>query len=334
MALSTKQKIHKSARKLVRKFRKSRESTRQPGQPRMLKKQQYKSFRLHRKIRPYQPPLPKARKLFRQSLALLRSRWRVFAGIAVIYLVLLMILVKGFTSTLDIQGTKSVLDQFYLGFSGKALTAAALFGSLASSSGSGPSPTASVYQTFIIVMTILATVWVVRQQRSQEKIRVRDAYYQGMYPLVPFILITVVMGFQLIPLGIGGWLYTATINGGIAVTAIEKVLWILMIILLSLLSLYMLISSLFALYIVTLPNMTPMRALRSARQLTLHRRWTIIRKIMYLTFMLVLLAALTMLPFILWLPQIAEWVFFSISSLGLLIPVAYLYTLYRELLNE
>lgn len=80
--------------------------------------------------------------------------------------------------------------------------------------------------------------------------------------------------------------------------------------------------------------MTPVRALRSARQLTLHRRWTIIRKILYMIAAISVLIAVIMLPFLLWLPRIAEWVFFAVSPIGLLIPVAYLYNLYRELLNE
>ena len=266
---------------------------------------------------------------------MLRDRWRVYLGIALVYIILLLIFVKGFASTLDIEETKGILEKFYFGFSGKALTAAAVFGSLIGSSmGAEGSVGASTYQTFIVILIILASIWAVRQQHTGAKFKVRDAFYRGMYPLVPFILVSMVIGLQMIPLGIGGWLYTATITTGLAVTVIEKALWIILVALLVLLSLYMVTSSVFALYIVTLPDMTPMRALRSARKLTLHRRWAIVSRIVFITLVLVILAMIIMAPFILWLPQIAEWVFFSISVFGLLIPVIFLYNLYRELLNE
>jgi DNA-binding helix-hairpin-helix protein with protein kinase domain len=104
--------------------------------------------------------------------------------------------------------------------------------------------------------------------------------------------------------------------------------------LLVLLSLYMVSSSLFALYIVALPDMTPMRALRSARQLALHRRWTILRKILFLPFSLLLLSGLIMLPFIVLVPAIAAWVFLILSLFGWIVALTYMYLLYRELLNE
>jgi hypothetical protein len=96
----------------------------------------------------------------------------------------------------------------------------------------------------------------------------------------------------------------------------------------------MLASSLFALYIVTLPGMTPIRALRSARGLVRYRRWTVIRKILWLPLLLLLVAAVIMLPIIIWLTAVAQWVFFILSMFALLAVHSYMYALYRELLNE
>ena len=70
---------------------------------------------------------------------------------------------------------------------------------------------------------------------------------------------------------------------------------------LALLSLYMICSSLFALYIVTLPNVTPMKALRSARQLVLHRRFLVLRKILFMPLALLVLGAIIMIPLIIFL---------------------------------
>ena len=88
-----------------------------------------------------------------------------------------------------------------------------------------------------------------------------------MYPLIPFILVLLVCCLQLLPLIIGSSLYSLVVSNGIAVQPIEKFVWALLFASLALLSLYMITSSLFALYISTLPDMTPMKALRSAREL-------------------------------------------------------------------
>jgi hypothetical protein len=155
-----------------------------------------------------------------------------------------------------------------------------------------------------------------------------------MYPVVPFVLVLLIVGLQLIPAGIGGWIYSSVILGGLAVSAIEKVLWLSLVLLLIVLSLYMITSSIFALCIVTLPEMTPIRALRSARGLVLHRRWVVARKCVAMLVVLLLLGAVIMTPFLLWWTTVAEAVFVIITSLGVIIPVVYLHSLYIELLNE
>ncbi|HVI60648.1 MAG TPA: hypothetical protein VM535_00655, partial [Candidatus Saccharimonadales bacterium] len=110
--------------------------------------------------------------------------------------------------------------------------------------------------------------------------------------------------------------------------------WGLLFGLLTLFSLYMISSSLFALYIVTLPDMTPRKALRSARELVRDRRWTVLRKILCLPVILFLGAALVMVPIIIWLTPLAQWVFFLLTMFALVAVNTYMYSLYRELLND
>ena len=96
----------------------------------------------------------------------------------------------------------------------------------------------------------------------------------------------------------------------------------------------MISSSIFALYIVTLPDMTPLKALRSARQLVRHRRWTVLRKILFLPILLIVVAAIVMLPIIIWTPPLAQWIFFVLTMFAIAAVHAYAYALYRELLDE
>lgn len=300
----------------------------------MLKKPTYRSFRLHPKITSPLASLPTIKSLFAETKRIISERPKQFAGLALVHLFLTMLLVRGFSFSLDIAGTKSVLDQLYVGGSGKALTVASLFGQLVNGSSETTNAGAGLYQSILSILLVLAIIWMIRQRGNTQTLRVRDAFYKGMYPVVPFVLVLLVVGLQLIPAGVGGWLYAATITGGLAVTTIEQVLWILLVLLLITLSLYMISSSIFALVIVTLPNMTPMRALRSARNLVLHRRWKVASKVFAMLGILFCAGLVVMIPFLLWLPQIAEPVFLVLSSFVVIVPVVYIYNLYLRLLDE
>lgn len=302
---------------------------------RMRKKPQYKSFRIHKKIKPFQKPLPSAFKLFKQSAVTLFSHKRLFIGIALVYALLTLVFVKGFSSNLDLSTLKDSVQTYYGGSSSNVVGIAALFGVLVSTGGvSAGTADAGAYQTIIIILTSLATIWALRQTHASKIVKTKDSFYKGLYPLAPFILVLIVIALQLLPLGVGGWLYNVAITGGIAITALERVLWILIVLLLFTLSLYMISSSIFALFIVALPDMQPVQSLRSARQLVLHRRWNVARKVVFLPIAMIIIAAVCMLPFLIWLPAAAEWVFFVLSAIGWIFAISYIYSLYRELLNE
>jgi hypothetical protein len=141
-----------------------------------------------------------------------------------------------------------------------------------------------------------------------------------------------VIGLQLLPLVFANFLYGVVFVGGLAVTALEQGLWGLLIGLLVLLTMYMITSSVFALYIVTLPNVRPMQALRSARDLVRYRRWVVMRKVLFLPVALLVASALLVVPIIIVSPALAEWVFFGLSMTGLAVAHSYFYHLYRELI--
>lgn len=94
----------------------------------------------------------------------------------------------------------------------------------------------------------------------------------------------------------------------------------------------MITASVFALYIATLPDMTPLRAYRSARQLVYGRRLLIWRKFLFLPAALLVLAAVIEVPFILFITPLAVWTFFIVGVVALPVVHGYLYSLYREML--
>lgn len=302
-------------------------------EPRRLKPSKYRTFKLRGRIK-RRVKLPNVWQLTRQSALTLWRHKKLFVGITLIYGLLNVLLAQGLSGGSDISTLKQVLNQAFTGHFAGLASGFSVFIVLVGSAGNNTSPTAGAYQFFLALIASLALIWALRQVLAGSNIRIRDAYYRGTYPLVPFVLVLAVVGLQLIPLLIGSSLYSLVTSNGIAVYFVEKFLWGLLYLLLALLSLYMISSSLFALYIVTLPDMTPMKALRSARQLVRYRRWVVLRKIICLPVILLVVAAIIMLPIIIWLTPLAQWVFFLLTMFSLAAVHSYMYTLYRELLNE
>ena len=286
----------------------------------------------HRQPTPAYMPLPKARKLFAAAVGQLWRHKKLFGGIVIAYGLLNLLLVRGLSGSSDLGQLKSALDSLTHGFGGKVTSSLASFAYLLASSGSGNTATSGVYQSILLIICSLAFIWALRQVLAGHTVRVRDSFYQGMYPLVPFMFTFLLLGVQLLPLVVGGSLYSTVISNGIAVHLWEKALWLVLFIGLGLWSLRMVTATAFAIYITTLPDMTPMRAYRSARQLVYGRRLYIWRKLIFLPIVLLLIAAAIELPLILFLTPLASWIFFVLSMLALPIVHGYLYNLYREML--
>jgi hypothetical protein len=301
-------------------------------QPRRVKRSSYKSFKPSKRIKHDDKPLLGSFKLFAKSIKLIKNNWRLFLVITLIYCFLSIILVRGVGGGLDLNNVKSSLKGGFTGQFSQLATGTVLFGYLLGSSGGSASPAAGTYQTILVILMSLIVIWALRQVVAEHQIKARDAFYNGTYPLVQFVLVLAVISLQLLPIAIGAWLYTAITRSGIATGGVEKSIWLLFFFLMALLSLYMISSSIFALYIVTLKDMTPMKALRSARALVLHRRFAVLRKVLFLPLAIIILGAVIMIPLILLLTPVAEWIFFALSMFVLVVVHSYMYSLYRELL--
>ncbi|MDB5164560.1 MAG: hypothetical protein JWL89_186 [Candidatus Saccharibacteria bacterium] len=329
----------KSGKTVTRRASAKTNTTTQPAvaaqaEPRRIRLGSYKSMRLQKRIK-HPILLPNVWLLTKSTARLLWGQKKLFIGITLVYGLLNLVLVQGLVAgTTDVASLKDQLNQVSNGHFSALGSSLSVFVVLVGSAGNKSDQTAGAYQLFLALIGSLAIIWALRQAVAGNVLRIRDAYYRGMYPLVPFILVLAVVGLQLLPLLIGSVVYSAAISGGLATIAAEKLAWGLFYGALALLSLYMVSSSLFALYIVTLPDMTPLKALRSARELVRYRRWTVLRKVLALPVVLLLIAAVVMLPIIILLTPLAQWVFFLLTMFALLGVHSYMYTLYRELLNE
>ncbi|HEY4964310.1 MAG TPA: hypothetical protein VIH90_06470 [Candidatus Saccharimonadales bacterium] len=262
----------------------------------------------------------------RSSLKVLWSNKKLFGGIMLIYGLAYILLARGLTNLPSSSSLSKGAGKLFSGLS----TFTLIVGGSASSS---TNPTGSTYQAFLIVAVSLVLIWTLRQVYSGNKVRIRDGYYKALYPFIPFVLILIFIGIELLPLIIGSTLYNAVVTQGIAVNAIEKLFAIAVLIGLIWLSLFFLSSSIFALYIVTLTDMTPVKALKSAKALVKDRRALIMRKILFLPLALFIVTSIVALPFILIYPPLAAWIIFLLTLVVIAATHSYLYSLYRELIK-
>lgn len=174
---------------------------------RRLKKPRYKSFRLEKRISYKAPPTPGTIAILKEALRTLKKHWRLIGGVAAIYAVLYMLLVSGIGGGIDFVTLKeeistSMGDLITDGTANSFTTVLGLVSVLVlnPAAGQAQNAAANFYQAILLVIYLLALIWTLRQLQSGKQFRIRDAYYRGMYPLVPFLLIIGVMAAQAVPL--------------------------------------------------------------------------------------------------------------------------------------
>lgn len=317
--------------------RKSKSIVKQPkvldSTTKLRKKPQYKSFRLHKRIKHPAPKIPNWWQLTKKSLALMSANKKPLIWFFVVYGLLTLLLVRGFTSSVDVAGIKDSLQEDYgLSDSDAAVSGLAAFSVLLNSGTQASSEIAQLYQIILLLLASLALIWLFRQQQAGNRVGLKMAIYRGMYPLVPFVFVLFVIAIQLLPAFIGSFLFSTVLSNGLAVNGFEQLLWLLLFVATLLLSLYMLSSSVVAAYVVTLPEMTPMTALKQARGLVRFRRVSVMRKILAIILVFLLVNVIVVLPLIFFAPLAAEWLFFAITILAVPFVHGYLFSLYRELL--
>lgn len=275
-------------------------------------------------------PVPSSWAILRHAVKLIIEHRRQLLGVAGIY-GLLSLLFQG-------EGLFSVNNLTSLGGGQPNQTVAqSVANALAAFAGGGngtANGAASVMQFVLMIIVSLVLIWTLRQIYSKTPFRVKEAYYKGPAGFVPFLLVLVILAFQLMPLIIGSTLYQIMVTNNIAINGLERGLTAVIAIALTVPSIYWLASSIFALYIVTLPDMTPLIALRSAKELVKGRRLLVFRKLVLLPFALGIITMILLVPVIFFVPVLSAPLFFATTTVTFLLMHTYMYTLYRELLGE
>lgn len=274
--------------------------------------------------------LPSSFSLTRQSFTIFLKYWRILGSIFLVYLASNLLLAGGldnYSSTVaDLN--LSVSEESTGKIAGTFTSLGTLFGSPNLSG----SPNNSLIQSVLIVLISLVVIWTLRRLVSGKKVGLKEAFYQSMYPLIPFLIVIFVILLQLLPISLGSAGLAVVLTSIFSNTAFVTTVFILLFVALTAWSLYMISSSIFALYIVTLPDVQPRQALRTAKSLVKGRRWSIMRRIIFLPFFIVtVMLALLLIGTLLSVP-LAVIIFYLLSMSAILFAHTYLYSLYRSLL--
>lgn len=308
------------------------------GNSRKKQLPKYQTFRLQQKIKiKNYKPLPSAWSLWKSSLQMFWKHKRTIGLFLLVYAVLYVIFVRGVSGGINLGELREELKADG-STATSILTSVTLFGVLVSTSSTTTSETASIYQGLLIVVGSLAFIWLLRQLSAEKpvRVRIRDAFYRGMQPLVPFLIVLFVIALEFTPLSIGGFILNVVLANSLTGSGSELFGIYVICALLVILSLYLVSGTLAALYIVTLPGMEPVRAIRASHQMLRMHRWSVVRKFVLLVMFLLGAGLLIFIPLLLVIPSsltwINEYIFFAGSVSGFAVFHIYMYNLYKSLL--
>lgn len=198
--------------------------------------------------------------------------WRILGGILIVYAIVNFLFVASFSLLPSSESIQSDIASYLGDSAGRVIDSFALVGiSLVTIS----APSNTLLQVVLLLIASMALIWALRKLRGLQKIRIRQAYYEGPANIVPLVLVTMLLLLTLIPASIASTilLYALPIVGSllerIVIYAIGSGLLIL--------TIYWLLVWWPALYISMLPGTTPLASMRAAASLTKGRRikiWT------------------------------------------------------------
>lgn len=278
------------------------------------------------------------------------KNWKLFLPLLVIVVFLNMLFV-GLMSEANYVKLQDVLNQADTQTTGgnvggvvkagflliSAITSGGVFGK--------SNEVAMIFGILIFLLIWLTTIFILRRLMAGKKVKLRDALYNSMSPLVPTVMIFAVVVLQCIPIFLLIIAYSAAVQTNFLTMPFYALMFLVFAILMIVLSGYLLSSSLVALIAVTVPGIYPMEAFRAAKELIMSRRIKFIMRIINLIAVVVVGWAIIMLPLILfdlWMKTFA-WTrgipFIPIclaimSGFTCIYATTYLYLYYRWMLDD
>ncbi|MBR3323450.1 hypothetical protein IKG16_01020 [Candidatus Saccharibacteria bacterium] len=209
----------------------------------------------------------------------------------------------------------------------------------------GLTETQIIFLAAIFLIVWLVTVYIIRHYFAGHKIKLRDALYNALTPLLSTLVVLVIFLIQLLPIVFTVIIYSAAIQTEFLSTPFYALVFFIFASLMILFSLYLISSTTMALVAVTAPGLYPMKAISSASDLIMGRRIKLIIRILFLLLVVAIIYVVFMLPLILldmWAKSTFDFlegipfvsVYLLIATIFIFIYSAtYFYLYYRRMLN-
>lgn len=207
-------------------------------------------------------------------------------------------------------------------------------------------PEQQIYLSVSGLFVWLTVVWLLRGFMAGRAVKLRDGLYRSGAPIVSTGLVSMVALVQLTPVFVAILVYTGLTAGGYLSEGFSMMIFWLFAVACAVLSLYWLTATFLALVIITIPGIYPMRAIKAAGDLVVGRRIRVLYRLLWLAMLLVVAWFVTMAPLIALesglkasIPALEAVPFVPIAatfmmSLSVVWAAAYVYTLYRRMLDD
>ena len=255
--------------------------------------------------------------------------WRTLGGVLLVYAIINFIFVASFSLLPSSESIQANIVSYLGDSAGRVIDSFALVGiSIVTIS----APSNTLLQIILMLIASMALIWTLRKLRGLQKIRIRQAYYEGPANIVPLFLVMVMLLCTLLPASIASTilLFASPIISStlerIIVYAISGGLFGL--------SIYWLLVWWPAIYISMLPGTAPIAAMRAAALLTKGRRlkiWS--RQLLLVAFACIIFLGVVVPLALLWQRIVPLAVYSMLVLLFGLLNVAY-FNLYRSLIDD
>ena len=277
------------------------------------------------------------------------KNWKLFLPLLVIAVVMAVVFI-GLMNESTFQQFQQVLDQTteqmgygdigYVAKAGLLLISTVTTGGL----GGAGKETNAIFFVLIFLILWLTTIFILRHRLAGHKLKLRDALYNALTPMISSFLVFATAVLQCIPIFLLVIVYSAAVQTDFLATPFYALIFFIFAAVMIILSGYLLSSSIIAFVAVSAPGLYPMQALHTASDLMMGRRIKFIIRIISLFLVLTLTWVAVMLPLIVFdlLMKNFEWAagipFVPVCLLvmtcftGIYI-TAYLYLYYRWMLD-
>lgn len=274
------------------------------------------------------------------SFKILFKNWRIFLPLLliVVFLNIVLVGVMSQANYAKLQQTTEATNDGRFGL--LLLSATTALGFSNESTGA-----AIVFDGLILVLTWLTTIFVLRYLLAKKKIKLRDALYNAMAPMVPTLVLLVIVAVECIPILLLVIAYAAAVQTDFLTMPFYALLFLGFAALMVTISAYLLTSSLMAFVAVSAPGMYPITALNAATDLMRGRRMNLILRLVALIFVVILIWVMIMMPLIMFdlamkdfawaaeIPFIPVLIMVMIGFTNIYV-TTYLYLYYRWLLDN